>query len=259
MTTGMGASLRAICSDFYINHKVGVKLDLPRGRETVLELFERVRRSHPDLGQFRRYKDELALETAPGVERSQWVAVRSSNIRSGVVNPDDLGEAYALHRDVLETAPYFMSISPLDIDFVELLFGFDLEARGNHDAIVHRTLFGGSAMGDVLDMPGALPIACQPMLGVALDTAAGGTIEAHLEIKTRGGGSSPMAGDLRERESAEPISVYLTVRRYNPASDLKDLPGVLDARAARGEELLAERIVPGIIVPLREALLSGNG
>lgn len=251
MTTGIGSSLRAICSDFYVNHKVGVKLDLPGGRETVLELFERVRRTHPTLGHFRRYKDELALETAPGVERSQWVAVRSSNIRSGVVNPDDLAEAYALHRDVLETAPYFMSISPLDIDFVELLFGFDLEARGNHDAIVHRVLYGGSAMGDVLDLHGARPIDCQPVVGIALEDEPEAPIEAHLEIKTRGGGG------VRERESAEPISVYLTVRRYNPAVDLKDLPGVLGGLAERGEALLAERIVPGVILPLRDAL-AGN-
>ena len=41
--------------------------------------------------------------------------------------------------------------------------------------------------------------------------------------------------------------------------DILDPPSIRDALAARGEELLAERIVPGIIVPLREALLSGNG
>ena len=39
----MASSYRALCSDFYINQKISVKLDLPRGRETILDLFERIR------------------------------------------------------------------------------------------------------------------------------------------------------------------------------------------------------------------------
>ena len=34
----MSESYRALCSDFYVNLKLGVKMELPRGRDTVLEL-----------------------------------------------------------------------------------------------------------------------------------------------------------------------------------------------------------------------------
>ncbi|MEL7471757.1 MAG: hypothetical protein AAGK04_00445, partial [Planctomycetota bacterium] len=147
----MSSSLRAVCTDFYVNQKVSVKLDLPTGRETVLELFERVRKQHGEMSQFRRYREELALETAPGASLNQWLAIRANTIRSGVVNPGMLDEAYTLHRDVLEVTPYFLSISPLDVDYIELLYGFDLAASGNHDAIVYRALWEGTPLGALLD------------------------------------------------------------------------------------------------------------
>ncbi len=37
----MTSSYRALCTDFYVNLKLGLKLDLPRKREEVLEMFER--------------------------------------------------------------------------------------------------------------------------------------------------------------------------------------------------------------------------
>ena len=52
----MGDSYKALCSDFYINQKLTVKMDLPRSRETVLEFFERVRKQFPQMNQFRRYR-----------------------------------------------------------------------------------------------------------------------------------------------------------------------------------------------------------
>ena len=39
MTTSYGA----LCSDFYINQKFALKMDLPTARETVLDLFDRIR------------------------------------------------------------------------------------------------------------------------------------------------------------------------------------------------------------------------
>jgi hypothetical protein len=38
-TLAMADSYRALCSDFYVNLKLNLKLDLPRERQTVLDLF----------------------------------------------------------------------------------------------------------------------------------------------------------------------------------------------------------------------------
>ena len=39
----MPSTYRALCSDFYINTKLSVRMELPTNREPVLELFE----AHP--------------------------------------------------------------------------------------------------------------------------------------------------------------------------------------------------------------------
>jgi hypothetical protein len=258
----MSSSYRALCSDFYINQKISVKLDLPRGRETILDLFERVRTTFPGMSSFRRYREELALESPQSDEHHRWLAVRASTIRSGSVNPESFEEGYALHRAVLEVAPYFLSISPLDIEYVELLYGFDLAASGNQDAIVADALLEGSPLGALLDLEHAVTIDFQPLLGLLLRAEPGGPaaprgradgIEAHLEVKTRSG-----SGKRVEDGSGEPISVYVTLRRYEPVAKLKSLPLVFNTLAQQAEHLIETRVLPGLITPIRRAITLGE-
>lgn len=240
----MEASYKALCSDFYVNQKVSVKLDLPSTRETVLDLFERVRRAYPGMQSFRRYEDELALESEASSMPHRWLAIRSAHIRSGVVNPDSLEDAYGLHQCVLEVAPYFLSISPLDIEFVELLFGFDLHATGNHDAIVANALIAESSLGALLDVEGATPVDFQPLFGLRLGRADQG-MEAHFEVKTRRGS---------DESRSDPISVYLTMRQFDPGVSLEDLPRVLGRLAGEGQRLVESTLVPSFLTPLRSAI-----
>ena len=55
----MTTSYSVICSDFYVNQKLALKLDVPSSRETVLHMFDRVRKELPRMDRFRRYEDEL--------------------------------------------------------------------------------------------------------------------------------------------------------------------------------------------------------
>ncbi len=256
----MSESYRALTSDFYVNQKLALKLDLPRERQTVLDLCDRVRRQFPSMTQFRRYREELALEAEPSAPQNRWMAIRNQTIRSGVVNPDSLGEAYSLHRHLLEVAPYFLGISPLDVDYLELLFGFDVMSDRNHDEVVFEALVAGSPLARLLDFPGATPIDCQPLIGLVIKearTRAGdntGEIEVTFEVKTRNA-----AREGRRAEPAqEPISVYLTLRKYGPVAEIKDLPAMLDALAFTGEEQIESRVVPSIIVPIRDAAGSSS-
>lgn len=248
----MSDSFRALSTDFYVNLKLGVKMDLPQTREPVLELFERVRRRFPSMDQFRKYKDELALESAQAEAPHRWLAVRSNSVRAGVVNPDRFEHAYELHRHILEVSPYFLTISPLDVDFIELLYGFDLECGGNHDAVIYEALMQHSPIGGVMDLPGATPIDCQPILSVAF--GANREYEAHFEVKSR----TPVGGRPEGEASGEPISVYVTVRRTGAAGDLKDLPARLAEVSRWGEELVETRVVPSLLVPLRDAIAFGS-
>ena len=151
----MSDSYRALASDFYVNQKLSLKLDLPRERQVILDLFDRVRRQFPSMNQFRRYRDELALEAEATAAQHRWIAIRTNNIRSGAVNPSDLEEAYTVHRHVLDVAPFFLSISPLDVDYLELLYGFDLLTDRNHDEIVYEALVAESPLASLLDIAGS--------------------------------------------------------------------------------------------------------
>lgn len=242
----MTASYGAFCTDFYVNLKLGLKLELPKGRDTVLSLFERVRRQYPGMSEFRKYKEELALESPASATPHRWIAVRSSSVRAGVVNPAAAAEAYRLHRMVLDVSPYFLSISPLDVEFVEVLYGFDIAAGGNQDSVVAETLLGGSPLASLLDLASGRPIDCQPVLGFALDDGA----EAYFEVKTR-----PATG---ERAGDEPISVYLTLRRHGPVDELKQLGDLFDKLAARGEDLVETRVLPTLVTPIRNGIIPGT-
>jgi hypothetical protein len=250
----MSESYKALCSDYYVNLKLQLKLELPRSRETVLDLFERVRKQFPSMSSFRRYKDELALESPPTEFPHRWVALRASSLRAGVVNAPAPEQSYGLHARLLDLAPAFLSISALDVEYVELLFGFDLSATGNHDAIVLDALYAGSPLQALIDLPNARPVDCQPLIGLSIGNR--GEAEVYFEVKTR-----QQEGHMPRVDpdgGADPISIYCTLRRFGPFSDVKDLPAVLGQLAKAGEELIERRVVPGLIVPIREAIGSSN-
>lgn len=249
----MGESFGALSTDFYIDHQLQVKMDLPSNRETLLGVFDRMRREYSTMDRFRRGKAELVLESDPAGGSQQMLGLRRTSVRSGWMNPATPAKAYKMHKTVLELTPFFLSISPLDVDFVELMYGFDMQASGNHDAIVFDALMSGSPLAGMLDVRGAVPLDCQPLLTMALNEA--GDLQAQVEVKTRPGSR---AGKPADGGPPEPISVILALRKYGEVKDIKELPEILAALAQRGEDLLAHRLVPNLLVPLRDAIASGN-
>ncbi len=251
----MTMSYGALCSDFYVNMKLGVRMELPRSREPVLELFERVRREYPQMAAFRRYKDELALESAPDDVPHRWMAIRANSVRTGIVNPPTEHDMHALHRTAAEVCPYYLSISPLDLESIELLYGFDLAAQGNHDEIVASALLAGSPLAGLIDTADARLHDCQPVLGLTFDA---GAIQATIEVKTRAG--KPEAAGERGASAApgEPISLYVTVRTVSPITDLKTLVERVDQLGERGRSLVDALAIPNLLIPLREEIASGS-
>ena len=248
----MSTSYSALCSDFYINQKLALKMDLPTSRETVLDLFSRIRKSIPVLERFRRYEGELSLESPVRNGQYAWMGLRQTCIKSGWVNPDDLEEAYKLHQLLLEICPYFLSISPLDVEYVELVFGFDLQAEGNHDAIVFEALLSGTPLGRLLEEEEAQAIDVQPFLGMNLKQ--GKDLHAFYEIKTRSTSRSTRSGEY----SPEPISIYLTIRRYGAVNQPEDLLEVFTELRVNSEKLVEEHVIPDLLTPLRDTIgLSG--
>lgn len=238
----------AWCSDFYVNQRLSLKMDLPDRREPVLELFDRVRRECPRLSRMRRFESEVALESSDDSREFLWVSLRRTSLRSGHVNPASTADAYQLHRMLLETAPWYLSMSPLDIDHVELVFGFDIETEANRDEIVYGALMGESPLASLVDPPHDRPMDIQPFVGLALNST--GDLQAFFEVKTR-----PQSADANPRaSSAEPISVFLTVRKTGPLKALEELPVVFATLCGHAERLCEQRVIPHLVMPIRQAI-----
>lgn len=243
-------SFSAFCSDFYVNQKLGLKLDLPERRETVLDLFDRIRKTFPRLSQFQRYEGEVALESSTHERDWQWVALRQTSIRSGHVNPASLDDAYHYHRTLLELAPFFLSISPLDIDMLEVVFGFDFETEEDKDSVVFDALLSDSPFAQLLGGGSERITDAQP--GIAVTLGERGDLQAIFEVRTRP--RITMPGD----RGGDPISVFLTVRKYGPLASLDELKAAFGAVVGHAEVLAEQRVIPNLVVPIHERLQASS-
>ncbi|MCH2149409.1 MAG: hypothetical protein MK095_08250 [Phycisphaerales bacterium] len=245
----MSSSFGAMCTDFYVNQKIDVTMDLPTTRETILDLFDRVKKVVPVMDRLRRFDGEIALESTEAEGRYSWLALRQTSVRSGWVNPETLEQAYALHQLVLETAPWFLSINAIDVEAIELIFGFDLHARANRNQIVYDALLADSPLANLIEPNDETLLDVQPFLGLAVDNDP--TLQASLEIKTR---TSPKSITNHAFDD-EPLSVYLTVRKQGPFKAIDTFPAIFGTLAGHAERLAEQRVIPGVVVPLHEQII----
>jgi len=261
----MATSFGALCNDFYVNLTIALKMDLPCERESIMGLFDRVRKVRPTMDKFRRYDDELTLESNRREAMYTWLALRQNSIRTGHVNPDSMEDAWSYHRSILETVPYYLSVSALDIDYVEVLFGFDLECDGNHDEVVYEALYADSAVGDLMKEPllagddavdansqGGKIIDVQPMFRFALSDD--GETQGLFEVKTRE--RSRRGNASRSRD--EPISLFVAVRRFGPVPNVDDLSPWMQQLGVACETLTTDRLIPHLLTPIARQITSSN-
>lgn len=240
------SNLSAFCSDFYVIQKLGLKLEAPEGRENALEFFDRVRKTFPRLGNFQRTEGEVALESNSGEREWQWVALRPMSVRSGHVNPASMADAYQFHKAILDVAPYFLSISPLNISMLEVVFGFDFETELDKDAVVFDALLANTPMAGLVDPSQERIGEAQPALAITLGER--GDMQAVFEVRTRPAVPSPAdRGD-------DPISVLLTVRKFGPLGSLEELKGAFGAVIGHAEMLAEQRVIPNLVMPIHEVL-----
>jgi len=248
----MATSFGALCTDFYVNTKLSLKMDLPSERETLLHFFDRVRKTYPEMKRFRRYDGEIALESSRRESQYSWLAMRRNSLRSGDVNPDTMESAHKLHRTILQTAPYHLTITPLDVDCLEVMFGFDLECGDNHDALIHQALYQDAPLGRLTDVENARLIDVQPVFGIALDED--GSRQAYFEAKTRPRSRRGSSKAYR----GEPISILLTLRQYGPIDHVDELLPLYDDLAAQADTLVTDRLIPDMLMPIARLITSSS-
>ena len=101
-----------------------------------------------------RDRGDFVLEEDKDKGSYRWCTIEPRRVCSGHVNPESVEEALEQHELVLDLAPYTLSVSPLDCEALDLLFGFDFTYRGNHNQLVAEALGVSPAMERILEIPG---------------------------------------------------------------------------------------------------------
>ena len=241
----------AFCDEFYVNMRLSTQLNLPHARETVLHFFERVQKEFPLLTRFRKHDSgDLCIEENRETESYRWITLEQRRLLSGHVNPPSIEDAMKIHQLVLQLAPYDLGLSPVEVDYLDVLFGFDLSYRGNHDEVVAEGLLPQSPLAGLLEEPGAKAVDVQPSITVALSDDC--RLQARIDIVTRTNSYQVRTGDY----SNDAISVYLILRRYwgdRPKEPMDVLFGEMTEKA---ESLCHEYIIPKVLRPLSSAIAS---
>ena len=109
---------------------------------------------------------------------------------------------------MLDLAPHLLTISVLDCEALDVMYGFDFTYTGNHDEVVAEALGVSPGMEGLLEVPGARVINFEPSITLTLDESC--RLQCRLSIETRTNAFQVRTGDFPE----EQISVYFTVRQY---------------------------------------------
>jgi hypothetical protein len=172
-------------------------------------------------------------------------------LRFGHYSPQDTDEVRRFGDLICTQAPYHLSFSDIDFDHLELIYGFDLEYRGNHDQLVAETFWGGQAGASFLFSPEAAHIIdAQPYFGIALSPDC--DLQAYVEVKSR-----TTTYEVRsDSYETQPISVLFTLRKYWGVGDPPSLVEALRTLFDKADELVTETIVPTFVNPLAAAIAS---
>ena len=239
----------SIADDFFVNLNLQTTMPLPGGRENVLHFYEAVQKRFSAMASFyQRDGGEFVLEEDRDSGCYRWLELQTNHLAAGFFNPPTLDDAYELHRWLLERSVYFLGVSGLDVEAVDLLFGFNLDFRGNRDAVVAQALLAGSPLGMLTGDPTVKTVEFEPSLVVSLDEDC--YLQARLSVETRSSSYQVRTGQYDD----EPISVYFTVRRYPTPGKLLDLSQSFGQQCATCEEMVSRIVMPQVIQPIAAAI-----
>jgi hypothetical protein len=152
------------------------------------------------------------------------------------------------HRLVLDLAPAFLSVSPLDCEALDVLFGFDFAYRGNHNALLAEALGVGPALERLGDAPGARVINYEPSLTIALDEDC--RVQVRVSTETRTNAFQVRTGEFNE----EQLSVYVTARQYGSLDPDTTYVEAMDRLAQLAREVVDACVVEQILRPLARTI-----
>lgn len=235
--------------DFYVNMNLNTEMDLPTNRETVLHFFEQVQKKYPSMKNFyNRERGELVLEEDKDQGDYRWVSVEGRRICAGYVNPPSLQDVMEQHFMLADLIPYTLSVSTLDCESINLMFGYDFNYRGNQNALVAEALGVIPAFEKLSEAEGIVPICYEPTFQFSLDEDC--RTQCRLNIETRTTAYHIRTGEYPEDQ----LSVYLTARRYGSLQEGETYLSVLKKLQTICEDLINQYVIENILVPLQQTI-----
>jgi hypothetical protein len=239
----------ALSDDFYVNMNLSTEMELPQQRDTVLHYFERIQKKYPSMRKFYcRDKRDFVLEEDKDRSQYRWTTVETKRLCSGQVNPGSIEEAMEQHRLVLDLAPFMLSVSPLDCEALDLLFGFDFTYRGNHNQLVAEALGVCPALERLLELPGSGAVNYEPSLTLSLDEQC--RTQVRVSIESRTNAYQIRTGDYPE----EQLSVYVTARQYGSLEPDTTYSQAVDDLARICREVVDNYVVESVLRPLQRTI-----
>ena len=239
----------SLADDFYVNMNLMTEMELPGQLDTILHFFECLQKTYPTMRKFYcRDKRDFVLEEDKDSGRYRWAAVETRRLSSGVVNPPSLEAAMKQHRLVLDLAPPLLSVSPLDCEALDLLFGFDFAYRGNHNALLAEALGVGPSLDAVVDIPGTRVINFEPSLTLAMDEEC--STQVRISTETRTNAFQVRTGDYGEDQ----LSVYVTARQYGSLEPSVSYVEAVDRLFSIGVDVIDSCVVYQILRPLARTI-----
>jgi hypothetical protein len=246
----MPNSYAALCDEFYINMRLGTQMKMATDRATTIAFFERMQRLYPNMVNFHqdsKHSESSIEETREG-NAYRWLSLEANRLSSGYLNPGSPQDAYKYNKSVLETVPYYLAVSPVDLDYLDVLWGFDFQCKGNHHELIAEALLGNTPLGRMMDAPGARGINFEMSGIVALSEDA--RTHARVWVEPRTSPAQVRSGDF----SDEMLSVYVIVRQWSGGRRLPELHEVHTQLIEMGEKFVDEQVLGAFLSPIRNAI-----
>ncbi|MDP6545515.1 MAG: hypothetical protein QGH60_16135 [Phycisphaerae bacterium] len=237
--------------EFFVNVNLQTNLALPTNRETLLQFYEAIQREFPSMTLlYQRETGESVLEANREQGHYLWMELHNNRLTAGHFNPQAADETYRLHHWLLEHSVYFLGIGGLDVELLDVMFGFNLDYLGNRDEIVAQSLMGDSALGALASESNTGCIECEPSMVISLDDDC--YLQARISLETRSSDYQVRTG----RYDNEPISVYFTVRRMPTPGVIMKMNESLTRQCEICEDICRRIVIPKIIHPIAVAIAS---
>lgn len=246
----MSNSYAALCDEFYINMRLGTQMKMATDRATIIAFFERMQWLYPNMVNFHQdaRHGESSIEENRDGNAYRWLSMEANRLSSGYLNPESPQDAYKYNKSVLETVPYYLAISPIDLDYLDVLWGFDYQCKGNHHELIAEALLGNSPFGKMMETPNARGINFEASGIVSLSEDA--RTHARVWVEPRTTPAQVRSGDYPE----EMLSVYVIVRQWSGGRKLPELHEMHTQLIELGEKFVDEHVLNGFLSPIRDAI-----